>query len=523
MNNLIYIIITILFLTVSFVYAKNALHVFQQNRYEFYRYSEWLFSKNNLHYSPALIYVGLMFLSFFMTASLKMAVVLTITVIFAIIMILNEEEVEYVKPLVLTGRVKRQIVVYVLLSFFITFFLTKLFIKNLGIVGIISIYLPYVLIYLVGLITEPIENYVKKRYENEAREILGSYNHLIKIGVTGSFGKTTTKNVIKDIIDEKYYTLITPASYNTPMGITRTIRENFKPIYEAFVCEMGADHVGEITYLMDFVKPKYGIVTSIGPQHLNTFGSLDNIIKEKMQEIELLPEDGVGIINVDNEYIRDYEIKNTCKIIRVGIENKDADYVAYGMKYTKKGTTFKVKLDGRVKTFNTILLGSHNVMNILCGIALAKELGLTNEQIIAGVSNIKQVEHRLQIKNINGYTFIDNAFNSNPVGCKRSLDVLSLMDGKRVIVTPGLVDLGTEENDSNYEFGAYMKDKADNVILVGEKNTTYIYNGLKDSGFDMNNVMVVQSEKEAFEKVYANFTVKDTILLENDLPDAFIH
>ncbi len=267
MNNLIYIIITILFLTVSFVYAKNALHVFQQNRYEFYRYSEWLFSKNNLHYSPALIYVGLMFLSFFMTASLKMAVVLTITVIFAIIMILNEEEVEYVKPLVLTGRVKRQIVVYVLLSFFITFFLTKLFIKNLGIVGIISIYLPYVLIYLVGLITEPIENYVKKRYENEAREILGSYNHLIKIGVTGSFGKTTTKNVIKDIIDEKYYTLITPASYNTPMGITRTIRENFKPIYEAFVCEMGADHVGEITYLMDFVKPKYGIVTSIGPQH----------------------------------------------------------------------------------------------------------------------------------------------------------------------------------------------------------------------------------------------------------------
>ena len=161
--------------------------------------------------------------------------------------------------------------------------------------------------------------------------------------------------------------------------------------------------------------------------------------------------------------------------------------------------------------------------NILCGIALAKELGLSNEEIVRGVGNIKQVEHRLQIKNINGYTFIDNAFNSNPVGCKRSLDVLSLMNGKRVIVTPGLVDLGKEEDNANYEFGKYMNTRADFVILVGEKNTKAIYNGLKDGDFDMNNVKIVSSEKEAFNFVYANFTVKDTILLENDLPDAFLH
>ena len=307
------------------------------------------------------------------------------------------------------------------------------------------------------------------------------------------------------------------------MGITRTIREMYKPIYQVFICEMGADHVGEITYLMDFVKPKYGIVTSIGPQHLNTFGNLDNIIKEKMEEIERLPKDGVGIINLDNEYIANYKINNTCKVVSVGIENDKADYSAYGIKYSNTGTTFKVKLDGKTATFKTILLGSHNVTNILCGIALARELGLSKEEIIDGVANIKQVQHRLEIKKINGFTFIDNAFNSNPVGCKKSLEVLSMMNGKRVIVTPGLVDLGKEEANENYAFGAYMKDRADNVILVGEKNTEAIYRGLKDSGFDMNNVKVVNSEKEAFNEVYTKYSVKDTILLENDLPDAFIH
>ena len=523
MSNVLYLIITIVFLCLSFVYAKNAIHVFQQNRYEFKRYSEWLFSLNNLHFSKTLIFVFLMLINFVLPMSLRMAFVLTSSIIFSIIIILDEEHIQYVKPLVLTDRVKRQIFIYVLLAFVFTFILVKIFIDNLQIVAILSIYLPYFLIYLLGIITLPLENQVKKKFEDEARSILVSYDNLIKIGITGSYGKTSVKNIVKDIIEEKYYTLITPASYNTPMGITRTIREYLKPIYEVFVCEMGADHVGEISYLMDFVKPKYGIVTSIGPQHLNTFASLDNIIKEKMQEIEKLPCDGVGIVNLDNEYIKNYKIENKCKIISVGIENKEADYVAYGLKYTKNGTSFKVRIDGKVIIFKTVLLGSHNVLNILCGIALAKELGLTSKEIQDGVLNIKQVEHRLQVKNINGYTFIDNAFNSNPVGCKKSLDVLAMMSGKRVIVTPGLIDLGKEENDDNYAFGKYMKDRADFVILVGEKNTAYIYKGLKDSAYDMNNVCIVNSEKEAFEMVYKNFSKKDTILLENDLPDAFLH
>ncbi|MBR0462405.1 MAG: UDP-N-acetylmuramoyl-tripeptide--D-alanyl-D-alanine ligase [Erysipelotrichaceae bacterium] len=508
-------------LSLSFVYAKNALHMFQQNRYELYRYTKWLFNKNNFRISLTFLYVVILLVMRLLFRKGGLILNILITVVFAVILIYKEMNKEYIKPLVLTGRVKRQIAVFSVLLFVATLITVRVF--NYPLRGILSIALPYLLIYPMALITSPIEEAVKKKYENEAREILKGYDDLIKIGITGSYGKTTTKNVIKDIISEKYYTLITPASYNTPMGITRTIREHFKPIYEVFVCEMGADHVGEISYLMDFVKPKYGIVTSIGPQHLNTFGSQENIIREKMQEIELLPADGVGIINIDNEYIRDYKIENKCKIVTVGIKNKDADYTATDIEYTKKGSSFKVKIGKSAVKFTTVLLGEHNIMNVLCGIALARELGMSVKEIQKGVSSISQVEHRLEIKDINGFTFIDNAFNSNPVGCKYALDVLSMMDGKRIIVTPGLIDLGKEENEDNYEFGRYMKDRADFVILVGEKNSAYVRKGALESGFDEGCILTVNSVREAFNYVYTHFSKKDTILLENDLPDAFLH
>ncbi|MBQ1509033.1 MAG: UDP-N-acetylmuramoyl-tripeptide--D-alanyl-D-alanine ligase, partial [Erysipelotrichaceae bacterium] len=416
---------------------------------------------------------------------------------------------------------KRQIVFFTALFLIILSFLLTIFKDRIGIVGIIVVYLPYLLIYPMALLTLPLENYIKKSYENEARKILSGMDHMIKIGITGSFGKTTTKNIVKDIIGESYYTLMTPASYNTPMGITRTIREYMKPIHEVFVCEMGADHVGEITYLMDFVKPKYGILTAIGPQHLNTFHSIDNIIHEKFEIIEKLPADGVGILNIDNDYIRDYTVKNTCKIVTVGIRHEEADLVAKDIVYSREGSSFTVTINGEDVRFDTVLLGEHNIMNLLTAIALALELGIDPQTLQKSVANVKRVEHRLELKKINGFTFIDNAFNSNPVGCKLSLDVLKGMGGKRVIVTPGLIDLGDKEDMYNREFGAYMKDRADEAVLVGEKQTAAIVEGLRLSGFDEEHIHVVKTVKEAFAYVYSHCTTEDTILLENDLPDAF--
>lgn len=520
---LLFTIITIIcFLSLSFVYTKNALHMFQQNHYELYRYAKWLFNKNNLHFSKVFYYIALVILLSFLLGKwpiIDVLVTLSLTICFTIKNIIDESKKEYIKPLVLTSRVKRQIVVMFILE--AIFYFASCIVLPIWVICILAIYMPYMFVFLMGVITLPLENGIKKHYENDARKILKAMPNLKVIGITGSYGKTSTKNIVTGVISETYYTLMTPASYNTPMGITRTIREMMKPIHEAFVCEISATRLGQVSYLMDFVKPKYGIVTSIGPQHLLTFKSLENIISEKMKMIEMLPKDGVGIINVDNEYIANYKIKNDVKVVSVGIKNKKADYVAKDIKYTKDGSSFTVKIKKKDYKFKTCLLGEHNITNLLTAIALAFELGIDVKQIVKNVKSVKRVEHRLELKQINGYTFIDDAFNSNPVGSKMSLDVLKLMPGKRVIVTPGLIDLGDKENDYNYEFGSYMKNKADFVILVGEKQTEYIKKGLEESKYNMKNVLVVKSAKDALNYVYSNFTNKDTILLENDLPDAF--
>jgi len=518
MSKVLYLIVL---LALSFTFCKNALHMFQQNHYELNRYSKWIFDKKNLSFNIKIIGFCLLLIIIEVVFDGLANILLSILVgiLMAIYLIYEESKKEYIKELVVTARVKRQIVVITILLTVIYYLLSLII--PLTIIEILVFVISYLIVYPLALLTSPIEEAVKKHYENDAKKILDENSNLIKVGITGSFGKTSTKNIISDIIGESFYTLITPASYNTPMGITRTIRENLKRIHEVFICEMGADKVNDISYLMDFVRPKYGIVTSIGPQHLATFKTIDNIINEKMKEIEMLPKDGVGIINCDVDYINDYKIKNTCKIIKVGIKNKEADYFGSNIKYSKDGTSFSVKINNKSYKFETCLLGEHNVTNILIGIALAIELGVPVKKVVENVKKVKQVEHRMQVKKINEYTFIDDAFNSNPVGSKMSVDVLSRMDGKRVIVTPGLIDLGNKQDQYNYEFGAYMVNKVDQVILVGVNQTKPIYNGLVENGFKESKIYVCSSVKEAFSYVYKNFTKKDTILLENDLPDAF--
>lgn len=518
MNRIIYCLV---FLAVSYIFVKNTLHMFQQNRYEFKRYTKWLFSFKPFYIQLVITYICLMIICIFIPKYYGHIATIAISLIFACIFITSESNKEYIKPLVFTARVIRTLVLFIIIEALLIYVLVGKLINTISILGIISIILPYILIYPVAFLLLPIENLVKKKYENEARNILAKQNDLIKIGITGSYGKTTTKNIVGEILQSKYYTLITPASYNTPMGITRTVREYLKRVHEVFVCEMGADHVGDIAYLMQMVKPKYGIVSSIGPQHLNTFGNIQNIVREKMREIEMLPEDGVGFINVDNEYISTYQIRNVCKVVTVGIKNQSADLVAKDVIYSKEGSKFTVNINGIDYTFTTKLLGEHNVTNILLAIGVALELGIEPEIIVKAVEDLSQVEHRLELKKINGFNFIDDAFNSNPSGCLYALKALSMMEGRRVIVTPGLIDLGEQENRANYDFGRNMINNADYVILVGKNQTRYIQKGLNDSGFNMENVITVDSIYDAFTYVYTNFTNEDTILLENDLPDAF--
>lgn len=505
---------------------KNTLHMFQQNRYELRRYFPWLWGelKYQITHSKLWLIIIALYAVLALVAhfSSVLAPAMTIGINLALALYLHYQDRSSVKikPLVFTNRVKRQaVVMFLLVSILIIIIWPGTW--NVRIIATPLLMLSmWLILALVAIITAPFEMMVKRSFIQQAKNILKHQPNLIKIGITGSYGKTSTKNILNEVLSESFYTLASPASFNTPMGLTITIREHLKSVHQVFIAEMGADKVGEIEYLSKFIQPKIGIITSIGPQHLNTFRNIENIIKEKMRLAENLPTDGLAVLNMDNDYIRNYQLKNQCQVMSYGIDH-EADLKASDIQYSPNGSEFNVNYKGQTHQFKTRLLGKHNIANILSAISVGLYLGLSFEQLQHAVSQVNYVEHRLQLKTINGFQYIDNAFNSNPEGSKMSLDVLELMPGHRTIITPGMIDLGHKQDEYNKEFGKYMLGKADTVLLIGQTQTLAIYEGLKESGFNMANVKVFDRVRQAFDYIERNASRSDITLLENDLPDAF--
>ncbi|NLC34358.1 MAG: UDP-N-acetylmuramoyl-tripeptide--D-alanyl-D-alanine ligase [Erysipelothrix sp.] len=501
--------------------TKQALHMFQQNRYETTRYTIWLktYVKQN---GKTIIKVSFIVLAAFLSGVfISKYIALVIMELLSMSIVQNELKQTYIKPLVYTARVKRQILTITLIYLLIILVITGFGFHASMYFLLASPFISYGAIYLMSMVTAPIERSFQHLFKQKAKDILSAHTGLIKVGITGSYGKTSSKNIVNEIVSNKFYTLSSPASFNTPMGLTITIREHLKNTHALFIAEMGADKVGDIVELSELIKPDIAIVTSIGPQHLMTFKSLENIINEKMSLVEHLPQNGLAILNKDNEYIKNYHIKNNIEVKSYGIQNKDVDYFASNIEYSIKGSTFIVHAENKEYAFSTRLLGEHNVSNILSGIALGRHLNLDWILLQQAVSSINYVEHRLELKKINNRMFIDNAFNSNPAGAAMSLQVLKKMPYTRWIITPGLIDLGMIQDEENYKFGQRMINHVDHVLLVGKHQTEAIYKGLKDSHFNMDNVIVFNTVKEALAYVYAHTREDDIILLENDLPDAF--
>ena len=383
-----------------------------------------------------------------------------------------------------------------------------------------AVFLPFI-VALAGVLALPIERLIFHLYFRDAEKKLLENPRLIRIGITGSYGKTSTKFILAEILSQKYNVLATPASFNTPMGVTRIIRERLTPAHQVFIGEMGARHVGEIKELSRLVHPTIGILTAVGPQHLDTFKTLERIEKTKYELIDALPADGLGVfLNDDGIVYRLYEKTGKPKML-AGKEGADA--WATDVSVSPQGSHFTLHLgDWEPFECTTPLLGRHNIGNILAACCVAKHLGLSREQIRRGVQQLKPVEHRLQLlKTAGGVTVIDDAFNTNPTSSKEALKVLSSFPGRRVIVTPGMVELGAEEARYNEEFGQAMAGAVDVAVLVGRKHTEPIQKGLKESGFPAENIYTVASLDEAIQTVNGILRPGDVVMYENDLPDHY--
>lgn len=435
------------------------------------------------------------------------------------------------KPLVFTKRMKRLNLCLVaiealLLSLSIPFYrFNKLY-------TLAALFLIYLFLYmfrmktvkLANAIMLPIEKKINMGFYKQAQNKINSMNKMIKVGITGSYGKTSTKLVMYDILKKEFKTMASPESYNTPMGLSKFINNDLKADTEIFIAELGARYVGEIKEVAELVSPNIGILTNIGPCHLETFGSIDNIKKTKYELIEALTSDGLAIFNYDNPYIKELADATNKRKILISMKDKKADYFIDNVRVSELGTDFDIINRSSSYHFETKLLGKHNIYNIVSGIAVARELNVPFENIIRHVKEeVKQVNHRLNlVENPNGLIVIDDAFNSNPDGAKAALEVLSsFKDRRKIIVTPGMVELGEKQFEENAIFGEAIAKICDYVIIVGEENKEAIIDGLKKSNFDKNKIYEIKELSET-QDIFAKITTGgDVILFENDLPDNY--
>lgn len=440
----------------------------------------------------------------------------------------NKEQVE--KPLVFTPRAKRLYFLNLLLSFLVLMIIPLVFFNHrhpspiLGLLIIaFTLYRQQAdTLYLSNSIMGPIESNINMGFYKSAQAKIRARKDLKVVGITGSFGKSSTKIVVEEILKPRYKVLNTPEASNTAMGLSKVINDELSDEDQIFIAEMGSKNIGEIKELADLCQPNIGVLTSIGPVHMETFKNIDNIMKTKYELIEELPTDGVAIFNYDNEYIRKLADKTFKEKILFGFEDVEKlDIYADNIVVTEEGSSFNLKdKEGNSVECTSRLLGKHNIYNLLAGVAVAKTLGLSLEEICQRIKGIKPIPHRLSIVDSDqGLIIIDDSYNSNPIGTRAALDVISrFKDGKKIIVTPGMNELGDMEEEANREFGKNMGKTCDYVILIGEENTQAIYDGLMDENFNPDNIILVKNLEEARTHVDRLARAGDIVLFENDPP-----
>ena len=430
------------------------------------------------------------------------------------------------KPLVLTARVKRLGCVLFVVYFLLLFLLFKG-----AAAGGTRFFTALLLVFpallpcwfsLGALPAWGIEKIISEMYFRDAQRRLRERPDLIRIGITGSWGKTSVKFILGTLLEEKYHTLVTPSSFNTPMGVTRVIRTSLEPGHRVFVAEMGARHVGDIREMCRLVHPEYGVLTSVGPQHLDTFHTVERVAKTKYELIEAVPENGACFFADDDGLCLElYEKTRKTKMLSGLFPGRDRVW-AEEIRYSNKGSSFLLCTGEKKVACETELLGELNIRNILLAASVCLYLGLSEEMIARGIRKLRPVEHRLQlISNPGGLTVIDDAFNSNIQGAKQAFRVISGFPGKRIVVTPGMVELGSREEEMNRELGRAMGGSCDWAVLVGEKRSRPISEGLREAGFPAERIVTVGRLEEAAEWLKTGAGAGDTVLFENDLPDNY--
>lgn len=396
-----------------------------------------------------------------------------------------------------------------------------------GLVFLTLTIFPSTPLLLATLTLYPYEAINRKRITREAKKILEQNPNLVVIGITGSYGKTTVKTILDTILSAKYSVLSTPKSYNTLFGIAKIIKENLNRKHEIFIVEMGAYKIGEIREICQMVKPRIGITTGITSQHLERFGSLDNIVKAKNELTKSLPLNGLAVFNLDSKPCRELYSKTNIPKIGYGIESP-TDVNATDIKTGNKENIFSVKLAGdyQLDNLSIKLLGEHQILNTLPAVAVALHLNISEKEIKNALTKLEQPEHRLSlIQGANNSLIIDDAYSSNTEGYKAAFKLVEgYKDNPKIIVTPGLVELGTIAKIENRIMGGEITKVFDTAIIVNKTNRQALLEGIKNGGWSISEPKVYTSDslEHVTKFILPKISIPNSIILfENDLPDIY--
>ena len=517
--------ILLLIVIFFFLYKRGLifLQIAQQDEYSPKALLSW--HKDNFAFDKrgSLIALFTLLIAYFCECYLA-ANLIGITLLFILFKLTPNPIIEGKKTLNFTNRSKKIFYAYLLLLSLILITFTLIHGNCHAVFFWIYCFLlfqlpPFLIMLAIYILNKP-EKMLQDKFLNEAKVIFRNSGTCC-IGVTGSYGKTSVKNHLGEIIQTTLGSCFWPSEgTNTLMGITREIREKLNRFYKYSIIEMAAYRVGSISKSCKLCPPKISIITAIGSQHLERFGSLDVTYKAKTEIAKALPKDGILVCNYDNELSRKAGKEFNDKISKTIFYGLTRDPLnncyASDIKIDKTGTSFNVHWENEIYPSKTTLLGKHAVSNLLCCFVTACTLGAKPKNIIAAIAGISPVNHRLKLEKRGDYYVLDDAYNANEKGFAYALEVVKEFEAsKKIIMTPGVIELGEKQYKINKELAKSAMKICDYFIAVGEPNRQAFSDGFSDK----NRFYTATSRDEAFKKL-DNLVQKDAlVLIANDLTD----
>lgn len=502
--------------------------VMQQGGYKNTPFFKWLNRKDNLFFNRLSVLALCLALSMAVTSlcfsflGTELALLCSAVPFLVLLLLFGKADGRYALkvPATKTGRYLRLFGVYCLYTAIFAYALISLLsflaVWNGSALYNLIAYVPLAvmpimmpaLLCLANVTTRPFENARNKKFVKRAGQVLDETD-IITVGIVGSYGKTSVKHILKTMLSEKYSVVITPASFNTPTGIARTVFSEEFAGKQVFIAEMGARKAGDIQELCSIVKPDYGIFTGVCRQHIETFGSLDNVYKEKSEIFHC----GAKKVVCGNSLRA-----------RAGGEKENVFYACEieNLHLQNKQTTFTLLLGQEKIEVTTAILGRSGAEDIVLAATLAYAMGLTAEEIKQGIAKLQPIPHRLQLIEENGVYILDDGYNCNVEGAKSALEVLGLFEGRKCVVTPGIIECGILEKELNGELGKLIAHgNFEKVILVGDTLVGAVKDGYLAASGDKEKIVTVKTLGEAQTLLAEWIQEGDSVLFLNDLPDAY--